>query len=89
MFRPFKQVIFNKHSNSQYSNWLQAGQLRGLQILQAGSVAHPASYSISTGDIYPGDKAAGAWGWLLTSNYGQRQEIMDVSTPHMLSFCSA
>jgi hypothetical protein len=29
--------------------------------------AHPASYSMSTRDYFPGGKAAGAWSWPLTS----------------------
>jgi hypothetical protein len=35
--------------------------------VQNGSGAHPASYSMGTGDSFPGGKAAGAWSWALTS----------------------
>jgi hypothetical protein len=35
--------------------------------VQNGSGAHPASYPMGTWGFFPGDKAAGAWRWLLTS----------------------
>jgi hypothetical protein len=35
--------------------------------VQTGSEAHPASYTMGTGDPFPGGKsAAGAWRWPLT-----------------------
>jgi hypothetical protein len=39
-----------------------------------GSEAHPASYPMGTTGSFPGDKAAGAWSWPLTSIWcrGQR-----------------
>jgi len=33
--------------------------------VQIDSEAHPAPYSVGTGSVYPGDKAAGAWSWSL------------------------
>jgi hypothetical protein len=36
-------------------------------LVQNGSGAHPASYPIGTRGSFPGDKAAGAWSWPLTS----------------------
>jgi hypothetical protein len=38
-----------------------------LNSVQTGSVTHPASYPMGTEDSFPGDKAAGAWSWPLTS----------------------
>jgi hypothetical protein len=35
--------------------------------VQNVSAAHPASYTMGTGGSFPGDKAAGAWNWPLTS----------------------
>jgi hypothetical protein len=35
--------------------------------VQNGSGAHPASYPMGTRGSFPGDKAAGAWSWPLTS----------------------
>jgi hypothetical protein len=35
--------------------------------VQTDSGAHPDSYPMGTGDSFPGDKAAGAWSWPLTS----------------------
>jgi hypothetical protein len=35
--------------------------------VQNGTGAHPASYLLGTGGYFPGDKAPGAWSWLLTS----------------------
>jgi hypothetical protein len=35
--------------------------------IQNGSWSHPASYPMGTRSYYPGDKAAGAWNWPLTS----------------------
>jgi hypothetical protein len=35
--------------------------------VQTGSGAHPASYPMDTGSSIPGDKAAGAWTWPITS----------------------
>jgi len=37
-----------------------------LRNVHTGCGAHPASYSITTA-LFPEDKAAGAWSWLLTS----------------------
>jgi hypothetical protein len=39
-----------------------------LQGYQADSRAKPASYTMSDGDDFPSDKAAGTWSWPLTSN---------------------
>ena len=36
-----------------------------LQNVQTGSGSHPASCSTGTGSTFPGNKAAGSWGWLL------------------------
>jgi len=35
--------------------------------VQTGSEAHPASYPMGTRGSFPGNKAAGAWSWSLTS----------------------
>jgi hypothetical protein len=66
---------------SRYSNWLQAGWLRGrssspsrgrifppLHVVQTSSGAHPAPYPMGTGGSFPRGKTAGAWSWPLTSN---------------------
>jgi hypothetical protein len=70
----------------QARDWLRAGRNEGsefkyrlgqefslLHIVQAGSGAHSASYTMDTGD-----KAEGAWGWPLTSNYCRGQENVDI-----------
>jgi hypothetical protein len=38
-----------------------------LQTLQKGSGAHPASFSMSTGVAFTGDKTVGEWSWQFTS----------------------
>jgi hypothetical protein len=45
----------------------EAWELSLLRSVQTGPVAHLASYSIGTGDIFRGDKPSGAWNWPLTS----------------------
>jgi hypothetical protein len=62
---------------SRYSDGLRAGRLgfdsrQGedfsfLHRAQAGSGAHPASYTMGTAGSFPGGKTAAAWSWLLTS----------------------
>ena len=39
-----------------------------LQNVQTGCGAHPDSYSVSAGDSFGGSKAAGVWGWPLSSS---------------------
>jgi hypothetical protein len=46
--------------------------------VQTGSGAHPASYLVGTRGSFPGDKAAGAWSWPLTSIYCRGQEWVEV-----------
>jgi hypothetical protein len=43
---------------------------------QYGSGVHPASYPMGTGCSFPGDKAAGAWSWPLTSTSCRDQECV-------------
>jgi hypothetical protein len=45
----------------------RAGSFSLRHRIQTGSGAHPASYPVGTGGSFPGDKAAGAWSWPLTS----------------------
>jgi hypothetical protein len=45
----------------------ETGNLPLHHCIQTGSGAHPASYPMGTGGSFPGGKAAGAWGWPLTS----------------------
>jgi hypothetical protein len=45
----------------------QAGNFSLHCHVQTGSGAHPAPYPMGTGSSFPGDKAAGAWSWPLTS----------------------
>jgi hypothetical protein len=52
--------------------------VRVSHIVHTGSGAHPASYPMGTGGSFLSGKAAGAWGWSLTSNYRQGQEYMDL-----------
>jgi hypothetical protein len=64
-----------------YSNWLQAGQPRGLSLSpsrgknflfstssQIGSGVNLASCAVGTRGFLPGGKATWAWSWPLTSN---------------------
>jgi hypothetical protein len=59
---------------TQYSDGLRAGRL-GIDSRQGQknflyyttSEAHPASYPMGTGSIFPRDELAGAWSWSLTS----------------------
>jgi hypothetical protein len=46
--------------------------------VQNGSGDHPASYPMSTRGFLPGDKAAGAWSWPLTSIQYLRQECAEL-----------
>jgi len=45
----------------------EAGNFSPHHRNQTGSGAHSASYPIGTRSSFPGDKAAGAWSWPLTS----------------------
>jgi molybdopterin biosynthesis enzyme len=76
---PITVIIMGARLRSQYSDWLQAGRLRGrssspsrvknfLHVAQTRSGAHPTSYPMDTGGSFSGGKAAGAWSWPLTSN---------------------
>jgi hypothetical protein len=47
--------------------------------VQNGSGAHPASYPMSTRSSFPGDKAAGAWSWPLTSIYCRGKECVELN----------
>jgi len=51
--------------NSRRGQWWGFFSLR--HRVQTGAGAHPASYTTGTGSSFPGGKAAGAWGWSLTS----------------------
>jgi hypothetical protein len=48
-----------------------------LHVVHTCSVVHPA-YPMGTGDYFPGDNAAGAWSWPLTSNQCRGQENVDL-----------
>jgi hypothetical protein len=45
----------------------EAGNFSLHHRVQTGSGAHPAPYPVGTRSSFPGDKAAGAWNWPLTS----------------------
>jgi len=44
-----------------------AGHFSLRHRVQTASGAHPASYSMGIGGVFPRGKAAGAWSWPLTS----------------------
>jgi len=48
-----------------------------LNRVQNGSGAHPASYLRGTRGSFPGNKAAGAWSWPLTSIQCRGQECVE------------
>jgi hypothetical protein len=83
-YHAFKTLYCYNHCNkeaewlSRYSEWLRAGRQRGRSSSPGRGknflhsftpvVAHPVSYPIGTGGLFPGGKAIGAWSWPLTSS---------------------
>jgi hypothetical protein len=57
----FDSTVYN------FCNWY-TGNFSLHHRIQNGSGAHAASYPMGTSDSFPGDKAAGAWSWPLTSS---------------------
>jgi hypothetical protein len=55
-----------------------AGNFSLHRRVQNGSEAHPASYPMGTVDSFPGNKAAGAWSWPLTSISCRGQEWVEL-----------
>jgi hypothetical protein len=71
---------------------VRAGNFSLHHRVQTGSGALPVSYTMGTRGSFPGDKAAGAWSWPLTSIYCRGQRMNGAIHPLLqyafMSWCS-
>jgi hypothetical protein len=88
---PFSYTLYNINRNTELL-WLARGwtterlefesryiqEFSLLHVVQTGSGAEPASYSVGNWGSFSGGKADGAWSWPLTWNYCRGQENMDL-----------
>jgi hypothetical protein len=85
----------NKHGTIQTAGW--AGSAVGLEVLKGheiltssnapttGSGAYTAIYSVGTVGSFPGNKAAGAWAWLLVDSHSKEYVVVYLHLPHISS----